>query len=124
MADQPSPVQGGISNEVTMQGTHTTNSVMQVECVGELMDTVSEEELDRGLMLRQLFGDDMDHMAEQHWQELGQLVVSRHWQYGVVTATVTLLTGEGNSVSGDEWRAAVEEELLLKWESALFSLIQ
>ena len=88
MADQPSPVQGGIGNDKPTQGTHATTGMMQVASVRELTDTKEDEELvkntvdeelDRGLLLRQLFGDGMDHMADAHWQELRQLVVSMRW---------------------------------------------
>ena len=100
MASQPSPVQGGISNDIATQGTHAPNSMMQVADVGELTDTKEVEEQDRGLMLRRLFGDDMDHLAAEHWQDLSQTVVSGRWQYEIVTAAVALLTG-GCDFGGD-----------------------
>ena len=110
VAGQPSPVQGGISNDIATQGTHEHNGMMQVAEAGELTDTKEVEEQDRGLMLRQLFGDDMDHLAAEHWQDLGQTVVSRRWQYEIVAAAVALLTGGGDCGGDAECRPTAEEE--------------
>ena len=120
VALEPSPAQGGIRNALGVRDMHAYDGVVQVENMGESVDTEDADDVDsnapcdepedQGAVMRQLFGDDMDYDSEQGWLTVARALVSRRWQYETVTAAVVLLTGDNCWANNRVWHLTSEQE--------------